>query len=154
MPLDISGWVEMSRLDSRERDSEYSWSSLLCLDCLIDGADEVSEALYGLSKRALTGADLGFTPIAAGRGLPPNPSEAVVAAVQKIRRHEEKFGKGEVLGFTFCGYEELLSGDLANRGSLDIASSDWSIVVRIIEGIRMNARFDDAGFRIVCWASW
>jgi hypothetical protein len=151
MPIDLHGWVEVSRLDTSQRDMEHAWSGFFNLSCLVDGPDDVSEALFGISKRALMGADLGFTPMASGRGLPPNPSPQVREEARVIQTHERQFGPGEFLGFTYIGYAELIATDLEPFGG---ETSDWALVIQLVEKVRSCPRFCEAGFRIVCWACW
>jgi hypothetical protein len=51
MPFSIEGWVEVSR---RGSPAEQAWESLIRIGSLIDVADEVSERLFGLSKRSVS----------------------------------------------------------------------------------------------------
>ena len=87
---------------------------------------------------------------AANRGLPSNPSQAVMADMKKIADLERQYGQREWFGFTHISYEEFVTADFQKLGGAKIEDSEWGLVVAIIENVR--ARYYLAGFRIVCWA--
>jgi hypothetical protein len=144
----------MTSLDPQDRSEECAWSGVIRLNYLIDTADEVSEALFGLSKRALRGHDLGFRPVALARGIPTNPSDEVKGEMERIRKHEERFGGGEFTRFSHVYYDEIQTLDWPAFGVTSIESSDWALVFRLIEDIRTCDRFRKSACRIVSWSNW
>ncbi len=154
MPVDIYGWVEISRWNHNELSDEHAWSGVINLCSLIDGTDLVSEALFGFSKRCFIGTDLGFAPLALNRGLPPNPSMQVREGIEAVRRHEQRFGAGELRAVTHINYEVVRSIDWSALGIADITVSDWAVVFQLVEQLRACGHLQNAAFRIVCWAVW
>jgi hypothetical protein len=144
----------MSRWDESDRSDEHAWSSLLNLSGLIDGTDSVSEALFGLSKRLLSGTKPGFSPLAHQRGWPPNPSAEVRSDMNEVAAMEAQVGKSEFCGATYIDLHKILAADLSALGVTDLAESDWHAVFEAVENFRKCDRLPNAGFRIVCWATW
>ena len=153
MGVDLHGRVEMSRWDESERSDEHAWISLLNLSGLIDGTDSVSEALFGFSKRMLSGTQPAFTPLAHQRGWPPNPSAEVRIDMNEVAAMEAQFGKSEFRGATYVDLQEILAADLSALGVSDLAESDWHAVIEAVDRFRKCDRLRNAGFRIVCWAT-
>jgi len=87
------------------------------------------------------------------RGVPRNPSQQVREELRAIRDHERTFGTGEFQGYTYIDFAEVESVDWQRYG-VQVESSDWWLLFRIIQLLRSDARFSNAGFRIVCWVSW
>ena len=102
MPFWIEGWVEISR-DVHDPDETGHWSGVLRVLPLVDGADDFSEAFFGLSKRAAQDT----TAPAARRGLPPDPSHAVQEEMARIAAFEARHGAGERGGYTYATREEI-----------------------------------------------
>ncbi len=154
MGVDIHGWVEVSQLDRERRTEEHAWGGVISISAVIDSCDEVSQLLFGFSKQALTGGALPYVPIAANRGLPPNPSGNVQQDLKDIRDLEQRFGPGEFRGYTHIDVTEIESIDWRSYGVSNLESSDWSLLFRMVWLMRSDHRFADAGIRIVCWISW
>src|SRR5689334_21895855 len=116
MGVDLHGWVEVSRWDPELRNDEYAWMALVSIPGIVDACDEVSEFLFGFSKRALTGEVLPYDPVAKGRGVPSNASKAVQEGLEQIRKMEERMGAGEFRGCTYIDYAEIEAVDWITVG--------------------------------------
>lgn len=153
MGIYVCGWVEISQLDPERRAEEHAWRAVINVETLIDDCDEISELLFGFSKRALTGGLLPCVPVAAKRGIPPNPSQVVQRDLQDIQAHEQKSGP-EMLGHTYLDATEIDSLDWSSYGISDLESSNWWLIFKMIRLLRSDDRFKYVGIRIVCWVSW
>lgn len=146
----IQGWVEITTFDGPEQEEDHAWQSAINLGALVDTADEVSERLFGLSKRCVSG-QFDASPLAAGRGLPPNPSAEVRSAMQAITRHEQQYGRGELGGYTYALWREVkpvaLDQELAD-------SSDWRLVFDLIRRLEQDSRYNEDRIRLVVWYVW
>jgi hypothetical protein len=153
MGVDLFGYVEVSRWEPEARGDEHAWTAAVTLSALIDSCDEVSELLFGFSKRALSAGKLPFEPIARGRGIPRNASQQVRDDLERIEEFETRSGKGESRGYTYIDIAEIESIDWESIGILP-EKSEWSLVFGLIQVLRSDSRFQEAGIRIVCWAVW
>jgi hypothetical protein len=147
MPFSIEGWVEVSR---RGSPAEQAWESLIRIGSLIDVADEVSERLFGLSKRSVS-AEAAVAAVAAGRGVPPNHSTAVRGALAELADHERQFGTGEVGGYTFMTWAEVKAAEIEPAV---IEKSQWSLLFDLICRLEEDTRFSDDLIRFVVWYNW
>ena len=94
MSFSIEGWVEVLR----SKPEEGLWFGVIDIGTLIDVGDEMSERIFGLSRAYVLGERRTIA-LAAGRGLPPNPSGAVSSSIEKITSHEKQFGADEYGGY-------------------------------------------------------
>ena len=101
MPFWIQGWVEVTSFPPAEHD-DHAWQGVLRILPIVDEADRVSEELFGLSKGAVTEKRPPAS-IAAGRGIPPQPSSELRDDLERIRAHELKYGAGEYGGEVLGG---------------------------------------------------
>jgi len=150
MGLDICGWIEITYASDGEAQDDTMWMSVVCLEPLVDGPDEFSEAVFGFSKRAVVKPE-DFKPIASGRGIPSACSHGVRDDIARIRDRERQYGPGEFGGFTFASYAELLR---INWDSMTVRphESEWATVFRVLEAL--GSRFDHEKIRIVTWWVW
>ncbi len=145
----IDGWVEVTRMLPSEED-EHAWQGVLRVLPLIDGADEISEQLFGLSRAAVTTSEP-LEAVAARRGIPPNPSAELRADLDRIAEHERRHGPGELGGYTHASWTELS----AFRDSCPaVRSSDWATVFDIMDRIASDERFSSARLRLAVWYEW
>lgn len=145
----IEGWIEVTRMLPHEED-EHAWSGVLRVGPLVDGADDVSERLFGLSK-ALVSSNEPHAAIAARRGIPPHPSAQLRADLERIADHERRHGQGEFGGYTYAIWSELT----AFRASRPAAQlGDWGTVFDIAERIVRDQRFSSGRLRLVVWYCW
>jgi hypothetical protein len=150
MPVDIHGWVEITRHDEPERSGEHAWQAVLSLGALIDVTDSISERLFGLSKPWLAGTSR-VPALAANRGLPTNPSEEVCREIEKIRDLETRFGKGEFGGYTFATWREIEAAGLSDA---ELNSSDWRLVFDLIRRLANDDRLSPDKIRLVTYSCW
>lgn len=147
MPFSIEGWVEVATPGSP---IEEPWHSLIRIGSLIDVGDEVSERLFGLSKRTVSG-EVSVAAVAAGRGVPPNHSTAVRGDLAKLADHERQFGTGEVGGYTFMTWAEVKAAGIEPAV---IKKSQWSLLFDLIRRLEEDTRFSDDRIRLVVWYNW
>ena len=69
--------------------------------------DQFSEAVFEFSKAAI-GKPERFSTIASNRGVPTACSSHVRDDIARIREHERQYDPGEVGGFTFATYADLM----------------------------------------------
>lgn len=144
MPFWIEGWLEV------RRNGEADWSGVLSIGPLVDVGDEVSERLFGLSKRWRSGQ----SPIdaaAPNRGVPPDPSERLRAELAQLATHESRFGTGEFGGCTHLTWNELANVPL---GATALEDGDWKVVLDIARRLADDERFGPDGVRVVVWFNW
>jgi hypothetical protein len=147
--IDIDGWIEVCRLQGVECPEEYAWSGVVRLGALIDCTDDVSEHLFGFSKRAIGGGE--FVSVAASRGLPSNVSEPVVRDLERIRSHEAEFGPGECRGYTFATWSEIQNARITPE---QLSSSDWGRVFELVRSLGRCWNIPDHQIRFVVWYVW
>jgi hypothetical protein len=135
MPFWIEGWVEVRRR------GEDAWSGVLSVGPLVDVGDEISERLFGLSKRWRSNQSP-IDAIAANRGVPSDPSPELHAELQ---RHD---GLGELGGYTHATWNELADLPL---DATALADSDMKIVLDLARRLAADDRFAPQGVRIVVW---
>lgn len=150
MGLDIQGWIEVTCAPDGEAPNDTTWMGVTRLSPLVDVPDDLSEALFGFSKKSVARPE-DFSPIASGRGIPAACSQEVRDDVARIRKHEQQYGPGECGGFTYVTYGELAR---MNWDSLGVRphDSEWSTVFRVLEVL--GARFDHEKIRIITWWVW
>jgi hypothetical protein len=144
MPFWIEGWLEVRRV------GETHWSGVLSIDPLVDGGDEISEQLFGLSKRWRSNQSE-LDAIAADRGAPSDPSEALRAELTQHAAHVREFGPGELGGYTHALWSELADLPL---DATKLADSDLKLVLDIARRLAADERFAQDGVRIVVWFNW
>jgi len=147
MSLQIAGWAEVTVFPPTEQDS-YSWRGVLRLAPLIDTDDSVSERLFGLSKRCIR--ERSFGGLVAQRGIPSNVSIEVRSALEGIHEHEERFGVGEIGGYTHATWRELK----AAQSELQLSESSWRVVFDILARIEKDFRFTADRIRLIVWYEW
>jgi hypothetical protein len=129
MGVDLHGYVEVSRWDPERRGDEYAWMAVISVSAVVDACDEVSEFLFGFSKRALSGEKLPCEPLAKGRGVPSNASSEIQEDMRQIRNVEERLGAGEFRGCTYIDYAEIEAADWSRIG-VRPELSEWSLRVQ------------------------
>jgi hypothetical protein len=67
-----------------DRDEEHSWLTWMCVDAIIDYVDEVTETLFGYSKRIIR-KEFEIRSLAKDRGIPFNASDIVKTEIEDIR---------------------------------------------------------------------
>jgi len=144
MPFWIDGWLEVRRC------GEATWSGVLSIGPLVDIGDEISERLFGLSKRWRS-AQSQIDPVAADRGIPSDPSEELRATLAQHAAHEKEFGPGELGGYTHAVWSELADLPLDTTA---LADSDWRVVLDIARRLAADPRFAQDGVRFVVWFNW
>lgn len=149
MPFWIEGWLEVMRMWPPEED-EHSWQGVLRIGPLVDCADDVSEELFGLSRR-LVSSDEPHGAVAARRGIPPHPSAELRADLERIAQHERLHGPGELGGYTYATWSELSTFRATHPA---VQSSDWAVVFDIAERIVREERFSGERLRLVVWYDW
>lgn len=73
--------------------------------------------------------------------------------MNEVAPMETQFGKGEFRGATHI-LQEIPAADLSALGFSNFAESDWHAVIEAVDRLRKRDRLRNAGFRIVCWATW
>jgi hypothetical protein len=150
MGMWVEGWIEV-RLWHNGPEDEDSWQAVVDVGSLTDDTDTISELLFGLSKaRACLDHD---TPpgIFEGRGKPAHVSRQIRSDWEAIRLHEDKYGPGEIDGYTSANWAELA----AVRPNLpDLAESDWRRVLDLMAVLAEGGRYPADRVRIVVWYSW
>jgi len=144
MPFLIEGWLEVRRC------GETAWSGVLSIGPLVDVGDEISERLFGLSKRWCSG-ESPIDATAPDRGVPSDPSEALRTELAQIAAHESKFGPGEFGGYTHTTWNELADVPL---DATALADSDWKVVLDIARRLAHDERFGPDRVRLVVWFNW
>jgi hypothetical protein len=142
----IEGWVEIARAETTE---PHSWQAVVRLGPLVNVADLVSESLFGLSKRVVSG-EFDINPVAANRGVPGNVSTEVKRDVDAIAEHEREFGNGEFAGFTWARWSEVRSA----LSEDELSNSQWGLVFELIRRISERLQLSDEQVRVVVWCSW
>lgn len=148
MGIDVEGWVETSwRRDEDLPEEDYQWSGVIRISLLrIHPTDEVAEALFGFSRRAMDD-HRAFPAVARARGVPSRCSVEVRADLEAIARHEAKYGKGEFGGYTHITWREIKA--IENATSKE---SEWSLLFEMMALLETRHRDDE--IRIVTWWTW
>lgn len=141
MPFWIDGWLEVRRND------EAAWSGVLHIGPLMDVADEITERLFGLSKRWRS-AESPIDAVAADRGAPSDPSEELRAELAQHAPYDES-GSGEIGGYTHATWDELADVPF---DATSLLHSDFKLVLDIARRLAADERF--AQVRIVVWFNW
>jgi hypothetical protein len=144
MPYWIEGWLEVRRAGMED---ESAWTGILRLGPLVDVADDVSERLFGLSKR-LTSAGAPATTIAANRGVPPDPSDELRGELARDVPYQRS---GELGGYTHATWNELAYHGLNDS---TVAESDWQVVFEFAHRLARDDRFGPECVRFVVWYNW
>ena len=149
MAIDIRGWVEITRQDEPARSEESAWSAVLNLGALVDVGDMVSHRLFGIGLKQPPGRGA-IAIVAADRGMPPYPSQAVANDLAAIRRLEEQVGYRECGGYTFATWRELLAAGLDDA---ELQDSDWRTVFDVVRRLSDDHRLGPDKIRVVVWYS-
>lgn len=144
MPFGIEGWLEV------RRGGEAAWSGVLSIGPLVDVGDEISERLFGLSKRWRSGQST-IDAAAPDRGVPSDPSQELDAELAQHAAHAREFGPGEIGGYTYIAWNELADVPL---DPTILAESDWKLVLDIARRLANDGRFGQDGVRLVVWFNW
>jgi hypothetical protein len=145
MPFSLEGWIEVAR--SSETADEQLWFGVIDLSSIVDVADEDSERLFGLSKGCVCGEQTTDS-LAAGRGVPANPSAQVRRALDEIAAFEAKFGSGEIGGYTYALWTEIR--DYALKVSLE--GSQWTLPFAFAR--ILAEQFGAERVRFIVWFYW
>ncbi len=149
MPLETKGWIEYSPyLLIEERENEYSWIAWMDISSIIDTVDETTELLFGYSKRILRN-EFKIDAIAKDRGIPRNASDIVKNEMNEIRSFENKFGGGEIFGFSTINYNEIKQLDIP----ADL-NNDWAKLFSLVETFRTLKKLEDEQIRLIVWFEW
>lgn len=145
MPFDIEGWIEIARHPDVE--DEHAWFGVVRLSSLVDVADEDTEHLFGLSKLCVSGEKV-VTALAAGRGVPPNPSGQVRRELEDIAAHEAKHSPGEIGGYTFALWNEIRDYQLTDPPE----GSQWTVAFALAR--ILSEEYSPERVRFVVWFNW
>jgi hypothetical protein len=143
VPFWIKGWIETST--GPISDSPI-WFATVNLAPLIDTWDEVSETLFGLSKRIARDQARMQDALFPSRGLPVDISEIVQVEVDQGSSYPSEIG-----GYTHASVGEI------ERAGFEIGgfpNSDWFVVFKIIDCLLADERFTKDNLRIIVWSSW
>ena len=105
MPFWIQGWLEVTT--DGPHDAEAIWQAVVDLGPLVDTSDEISEHLFGLSKRFRSDPTLNDRSLFAERGVPAVRSLAVNQALDNHRQLAAQHGPTGIGGYTFANYAEI-----------------------------------------------
>jgi hypothetical protein len=144
MPFWIEGWLEVRRA------GEATWSGVVSIGPLVDGGDEISERLFGLSKHWRSSQSQ-IDAAVGDRGVPSDPSEELRAELAEHAAHVREFGPGELGGYTHATWSELADLPL---DATTLAASDLKLVLDIARRLADDERFTKDGVRIVIWFNW
>lgn len=145
MPFDIEGWIEVAR--SPDPADDHTWCGVVHLGSLVDVADDDTEQLFGLSKLCVSGKK-SVDALAAGRGLPPNPSAQVRRELEQIAAHEAKYGPGESGGYTFALWSEIRAFELTDPPE----GGQWKLAFALARVLESG--FGPERIRFVVWYCW
>jgi hypothetical protein len=143
--MDIEGWIEVARLP--DLSDEYAWFGTINLSAIVDVADSDSELLFGISKACASG-EINVQPLAADRGLPPNPSAELQHDLQTIATHEKQYGNGEIGGYTYASWAEIQHFSVA----LAPDNSQWALPFALAHLLEKQYGADRV--RFVVWYNW
>ena len=145
MSFDIGGWIEVAR----NPDTAYvnAWFGVVRLSSLVDVADDDTERLFGLSKPCVSGKK-SVDALAAGRGMPRNPSAQVQREMVDIAAHELNYGPGEVGGYTYAVWSEIREVELTDPPE----GSQWRLAFALAR--ELEAVFGPGRVRFVVWFCW
>ncbi|MBT1711041.1 hypothetical protein KK062_22555 [Fulvivirgaceae bacterium PWU5] len=147
--LETQGWIEYSPyFTQEERDEEHSWLTWMCVNSIIDHVDKVTETLFGYSKRILR-KEFEIESLAKDRGIPINASYIVKMEMEKIEAFEQKYGTGEIFGYSVIYYDEI------RKAALSIpADSLWKKLFALVELFKALKGLEDNQIRLVVWFEW
>jgi hypothetical protein len=145
VPIDIYGWVEVTRHDEPERSDEHAWMGAINLGALIDVADRISQRLFGFSGTSVAN---NIQPVAAGRGLPAHPSQEVEAEIAKIRSLAHRTGQDECGGYTHASWSEIKAAGL---GDAELRASGWATVFDLVRSLERDERIGPDRIRFVIY---
>lgn len=145
MTFDIKGWIEIAR--NPDMSDVDAWSGVVRLSSLVDVADDDTERLFGLSKMCVSG-EKPVNAVAAGRGVPLNPSAQVRRELEAIATHEAKYGSGEFGGYTFAVWTEVREVELTDPPE----GSQWRLSFALAR--ELEVVFGPERVRLVVWYCW
>lgn len=120
----------------------------MSIDSVIDSVDEITETLFGYSKRIIR-KEFEVHALAKNRGIPDNASDVVKLEVEKNKSFEKEYGEGEVFGYS------AISNDEIKRNTLTIIEdSCWAKLFALIEEFKNIKGIDDYQMRLVVWFEW
>ena len=143
MPFWVQGWLETS---TGAVDSNTIWFPTVNISSLVDSGDEVSEILFGLSKRCRKNKDLIEQSLFAERGLPANASDLIKNEKSKNEKYQ-----GECGGYTYASFEEMMHSEFDIR---EHKKSDWTLIFGILKSMLDDPRFTPKNLRIIVWFNW
>ncbi len=146
----IEGWIEITHCQDTKHVDEDGWASVLNLGTLIDGADFVSERLFGLSKRC-TAKEFNAKALALSRGVPSHPSKELKAQLDDIAEFEKQHGPEDFGGHTYASWREIKTVVLESEA---LQESDWKIVFDFVRQLEARGHYRDDQIRFVLWFNW
>ena len=150
MPMFIHGWIEVTGLAGVEQEEEHAWRGLINLGSLLmDETDAVSERLFALSKHCVCENVRGG--LAVARGVPRNPSEEVRRELGEIGAFEEKYGPGEVGGYTWASWNEISTVHFETE---ELTDSRWAVAFALANTLTTQSYVTPDQLRFVVWYSW
>jgi hypothetical protein len=148
MSICIEGWIEVALCEPGEHGPDVSsWSGLVNLGALHLFWDDVSEVLFGLSRKPLSGIELFVA-----RGLPSDPSSEVANWHAANEQFVAKHGEG-AYGHTYATWSEISAVDF-NAWSVDLTQSDWRHVFAMVDTILRSGWYPSDQIRIVVAGTW
>ncbi|MCR6640018.1 MAG: hypothetical protein NVV82_13790 [Sporocytophaga sp.] len=82
--METRGWIEYRPYYAeKERNEDYPWLAWMSIDSVIDSVDEITETLFGYSKRIIR-KEFEVHALAKNRGIPDNASDVVKWEVETI----------------------------------------------------------------------
>lgn len=146
MPLETNGWIEYSPyLTLKERNEDHSWLTFMSIDSIVDHTDEITELLFGYSKRIIR-QEFEIDSIAKDRGIPTNATELVKSEMERIKAFEKECGDGEIFGYTFIHYDEI-----RNVTQSIPKDSPWQKLFKLIEVFKKIKGLENEQIRLVVW---
>ncbi|MGC4030659.1 MAG: hypothetical protein QM754_02765 [Tepidisphaeraceae bacterium] len=146
MPFDIQGWIEFAYTVDLE--DENAWFGAIDLETMGLVGDTISERLFNLSKACVAGEKC-VTAVAAGRGVPANPSRRVSRDLEMIKAHNAQYGPGEYGGYTYASWPELKA---VLFGDDELEESGWKLVFALAN--QLEQRVPASHIRFVVWFEW
>lgn len=149
MPLETNGWIEYTPCFTlKERNDDHSWQTFMNIDSIVDHTDEITELLFGYSKRIIR-KEFDIDSLAKDRGIPNNATALVKQEMERIKAFEKEHGDGEIFGYTFIYYDEI-----KNVTPSIPADSPWGKLFKLIELFKTIKGLEDQQIRLVVWFDW
>ena len=154
MPVDICGFLEISRLDEQDLGSDGAWMSCINIGSLMLLTGNECSILFGESKYTILRPDSldDWKPVAKRRGLPPNMGYQTTQAVNEALQNDENIMS--TWGFTQISYEEIESIDWHSYPSATLLDLDksfsWGLLFQLMKTLD-NAAWHQ---RLIVWFEW